>query len=53
MPIYEWRCCKCKEEWEAIYHRDRVECQECGSRVIRKKVSVPGYRRGQTTHGEQ
>ncbi len=34
MPIFEYRCAKCKQEFEEIVFSDRAEikCPKCGSR---------------------
>jgi len=45
MPFYEYKCSKCKNEFEVFSrsvseekHRDTV-CPECGSRKVEKKIS--------------
>ena len=48
VPIYEYRCEKCKHVMEFLesYGDDTKEhrCQKCGSRDVRKILSVPTIR---------
>ena len=44
MPIYEYICLSCKEEFEAIRpisQKDAViACEKCGSRDVKRKLAV-------------
>lgn len=42
MPIYEYICCKCDEEFEQlVFDREaRIECPACGSKKVNKCMSV-------------
>ncbi len=43
MPIYEYRCDKCGEEFEKlVFGTTEVECPKCNSKEITKKFSVFG-----------
>lgn len=48
VPIYEYRCEKCKHVMELLesYNDDAKEhrCQNCGSKDVRKLLSVPNVR---------
>ncbi len=46
MPIYEFSCSKCGAEFEELVLGSkaeaisRIECPTCGSRSVKKKVSI-------------
>ena len=44
MPMYEFLCGNCEKDFETIVSSaqavDLVECPECGSRKVHKKLSV-------------
>jgi putative FmdB family regulatory protein len=46
MPIYEFCCQDCREEFEEFFHsssqKKDVVCAKCGSANVRKKVSLFG-----------
>lgn len=43
MPIYEYRCNACKEDFEKLVFGNRaVECPKCSSAEVSKKLSVFG-----------
>ena len=44
MPIYEYTCNECGEEFEALVPRPtaKAPCPECGSRKVVKRMSAPG-----------
>ncbi len=48
MPIYEYECQDCKEEFELLVFSsskaDDVECPKCHSRNVRRKLSLFGTR---------
>ena len=42
MPIYEYACKKCKQEFELLVRgSETLECPECGSKRLGKMLSVP------------
>ncbi|MCS7286255.1 MAG: zinc ribbon domain-containing protein [Anaerolineae bacterium] len=48
MPIYEYKCTKCGEEFEAfvlsiLAKADEVECPRCRSREVKRKISLFGF----------
>ena len=43
MPIFEYRCEECKEEFEElVFGSQEVDCPNCGSRSVSKKLSLFG-----------
>ncbi|HEY3278415.1 MAG TPA: zinc ribbon domain-containing protein [Syntrophorhabdaceae bacterium] len=47
MPIYEYRCEKCGNEFELIVFRnDEPECPACGDKAPTKKMSSFGFSAG-------
>jgi len=41
MPIYEYHCPKCEKEFELLVRSStRIECPDCGSRELTKKISA-------------
>ena len=47
MPIYEYKCLKCKHQFEVIqkFSDNPVEsCPECNEKSIKKLVSAPSFR---------
>jgi len=43
MPIYEYKCRKCNEEFEKlVFGNSEIKCPKCESRDIIKKFSVFG-----------
>ncbi|MEW6356231.1 MAG: zinc ribbon domain-containing protein [Planctomycetota bacterium] len=41
MPIYEYRCAACEEEFEFLHRgRERAICPACGSKKLSKRLSV-------------
>ncbi|MCS7281378.1 MAG: zinc ribbon domain-containing protein [Desulfobacterota bacterium] len=43
MPIFEYSCLKCGEEFECIIFKDeKPECPKCGSLEAEKKMSTFG-----------
>lgn len=42
MPIYEYTCGKCRQEFEWLVRSEEdVECPHCGSQQLTKQFSVP------------
>ena len=41
MPIFEYQCRECKQEFEAILWRDseKVECPDCGTPEVTRMIS--------------
>ena len=47
MPIYEYRCEKCGNEFELIVFRDDTpECPACGDKEPTRKMSTFGFSMG-------
>ena len=46
MPIFEFRCQACDEEFEELLRSpdDPVECPACGAGEIQRKMSVFGFK---------
>ena len=48
MPIYEFRCQKCKTQFETLVTScdgiKDVTCTKCGSALIEKTISVSSFR---------
>jgi putative FmdB family regulatory protein len=47
MPIYEYKCLKCKHQFEVIqkFSDNPVEnCPECNKKSVQKLVSAPSFR---------
>lgn len=43
MPIYEYICDKCGEEFELlVFNNTVVECPQCRAKDVRKKLSLFG-----------
>lgn len=43
MPIFEYKCCKCSEEFEKLVFGGRdVACPKCNCMDVKKKFSVFG-----------
>jgi len=46
MPIYEYQCDHCKKEFEKLVFagdKGKVECPECKSSDVRKKMSAVSF----------
>ncbi|MDR1959343.1 MAG: zinc ribbon domain-containing protein [Planctomycetaceae bacterium] len=42
MPIYEYRCEKCSQEFELLIRgKDKPVCPYCGERNLARRMSVP------------
>ncbi len=43
MPVYEYTCDKCKDEFELlVFNNSEVTCPQCGAQDITKKLSLFG-----------
>jgi putative FmdB family regulatory protein len=43
MPIYEYQCCSCNEEFEKlVFGNKEVKCPKCASKDVKKKLSTFG-----------
>ena len=46
MPIYEYACPGCKQDFELLLRSsERPECPNCGSGRVQRRVSVPAVHR--------
>lgn len=46
MPIYEYECCDCENEFEmftTLHERDQVKCPKCHSKKVKRLISKLGY----------
>ncbi len=46
MPMFEYQCQGCKNEFERLVFagdKDKVDCPECGSSNVRKKMSATSF----------
>ncbi len=47
MPIYEYQCQDCKEDFEvfviSVSKANEVECPKCHSRNVKRKISLFGW----------
>jgi putative FmdB family regulatory protein len=42
VPIYEYACCACHQEFELLVRgQQQPECPKCGSQELEKLLSVP------------
>jgi putative FmdB family regulatory protein len=49
MPVYEYRCLDCKEEFEALVRGEHgASCPRCGSSSLEKLLSAPIALSGRT-----
>lgn len=48
MPIFEYECCKCCEQFERLVFRsdEAVNCPKCDSTDVQRKMSVFGFKSG-------
>lgn len=50
MPIYEYRCRKCRTEFELLVRASTVvACESCGSADLEKLLSLPAIK-SESTH---
>jgi putative FmdB family regulatory protein len=49
MPIYEYKCNDCGEEFEKLVMKknQEIECPKCGTKNVKKKFSVFGMMGGE------
>jgi len=44
MPIYEYRCGQCADEFELlVFRNEEPACPKCGSKELHKKMSACGF----------
>jgi putative FmdB family regulatory protein len=50
MPIYEYKCLKCDEEFEALVFRsdDKVACPHCKADKLERLMSACGFKSGES-----
>ncbi len=48
MPIYEFKCLKCEEDFETLVFRsdDNVTCPHCDSNKLERLMSACGHKTG-------
>ena len=48
MPIYEYRCLKCKDDFEALVFgsNDKVTCPQCNGDSLERLMSSFGFKSG-------
>ncbi|NSW86264.1 MAG: zinc ribbon domain-containing protein [Syntrophobacteraceae bacterium] len=48
MPIFEYECCQCGEQFEKLVFKsdENVDCPKCKSRDVAKMMSVCGFKSG-------
>ncbi|MCG6881314.1 MAG: zinc ribbon domain-containing protein [Deltaproteobacteria bacterium] len=53
MPIYEYKCTECKEEFEALVFRndETVPCPKCEGKNIKRLMSACAYTTGGSDAG--
>ncbi|MFZ5645740.1 MAG: FmdB family zinc ribbon protein [Bacillota bacterium] len=54
MPIYDFRCKKCRHKFTVltgISERDRVECPQCRSKEVEQLISACSVRSGSGCSG--
>jgi putative FmdB family regulatory protein len=54
MPIYEYKCLKCKEDFETIVFgsNDKVTCPHCNGNKLERLMSAFGFRSGGSSGSE-
>ena len=53
VPIYEYECQKCGEEFEKLIRSPKkIKCPECGGEEVRKLLSRFGFKMGVEDKGE-
>ena len=54
MPIYEFRCLKCEEDFETIVFggNDKVTCPRCNGDKLERLMSSFGFKSGGNSGGE-
>ncbi len=54
MPIYEYKCLKCEEDFETIVFgsNDKVTCPHCNGSKLERLMSSFGFRSGAGGAGE-
>ncbi len=53
MPIFEYKCMKCNEEFECIVlGGDTVTCPECNTKKVKRKMSACSFKSGGSSGGD-
>ncbi|MEE3371746.1 MAG: zinc ribbon domain-containing protein [Planctomycetota bacterium] len=52
MPIYEYSCCDCADDFELLLRStETAECPACGSQKLEKQLSIPVAHNGASDNG--
>ena len=54
MPFYEYKCLDCEKDFEFFARKMSEEagcCPECGSKTIKRLISLFGFKSGSTQEG--
>jgi len=44
MPIHEYKCTACGEEYERLVPKESTDCPKCGASDPKRKVSTTSFR---------
>ncbi len=53
MPLYEYKCKKCNKEFEVLIFNlsEKVKCQHCGSKSVKRLLSTFGIGGKESSQG--
>jgi putative FmdB family regulatory protein len=53
MPMYEYRCGRCKKDFEElVYGDEEIRCPKCGGKQVKKLMSRCSHRSGSRSGGD-